>query len=206
MNRDMAKRFKAETAEHEMTVLHDDGLYRHVKFRGSRNEIYWFELVTAPGSLTFQGDGESFTFRRVRDMFEFFRDSTHDGAPNVRYWAEKLTDGRDRVMVYQQEMLEQHVKDAIAGTKLDDLEHEVTNEVLDQMLGDETYDRKLVDDFAFYVNGSDRYDWDKKPDFTFVGSLEWNCRDYYWWFLWALHGIVWGIAQYDAHKAQVGAS
>jgi hypothetical protein len=210
VSKDIAARFKRETATHEMTVLHDDGLYRHLCFQGYsqkpdgtryKTDLYWFELITAPGALIFQGDGESYVFRRVPDMFEFFRDSAWGGQPNVGYWAEKMTDGRDRVMVYQQDMLKKHVRDAISGTKLDGLEEAVTREVLDEMLGDETYDRKLVDDFRFYVNDLDRYDYKKRPDFEFTDSYEWNCRDYHWWFLWALHGIVWGIAQYDAHRA-----
>jgi hypothetical protein len=36
--------------------------------------------------------------------------------------------------------------------------------------------------------------------FRFEDTQEWNLRDYDWWFLWALHGIVWGIAQYDSAK------
>ena len=37
--------------------------------------------------------------------------------------------------------------------------------------------------------------------FTFTDVWEWEFKDYHWWFLWACHAIVWGIAQYDAAKA-----
>ncbi|ALG06822.1 hypothetical protein [Kibdelosporangium phytohabitans] len=207
---DIAKRFQRDTADHEMTVLHDDGLYRHLLFHRvvrkpgeklSRTDLYWFELITAPGSLIFQGDGESFVFRRLEDMFAFFRDSAWNGAPNIDYWAEKLTDGCDRVVVYQQEMLVQQVKEAVGEAKLDGLLAAVQEEVLDQLLDDSNWDRKLVDDFRFYVNGDDKYDYRKSPDFEFWCPLEWNCTGYHWWFLWACHAIVWGIAKYDAYRA-----
>ena len=38
--------------------------------------------------------------------------------------------------------------------------------------------------------------------FQFHDAREWEFRDYDWWFVWACHAIVWGIAQYDAVKAE----
>ena len=63
---------------------------------------------------------------------------------------------------------------------------------------------RAVRDFTYYKDESARRDdHDKDPDFQFQDVWEWNCRDYDWWFLWACHGIVWGIAQYDEAKAVV---
>src|SRR3954463_11871038 len=104
-----ANRFARDTADHQMTIVHDDGLYRHLRFRNpNRTWNYWFDLITYPGGLTFQGDGESFTFRRLEDMFEFFRQPAN-ATINPSYWGEKLTGrgGRDSVMHYQQELLEE---------------------------------------------------------------------------------------------------
>lgn len=205
---DIAQRFQRETAEHQMTVLRDDGLYRHVRFRHPKRGIYWFDLITVPGALIFRGDGDSFVFQRLPDMFEFFRGSAYLGNPNISYWAEKLTDGRDRVMVYDQEILADFVKEEVAevvaaqkdGT-LAELEKEVQAEVLDYLCGDESLDRHVVDQFEFYANDSDRFAWPKKaPDFQFEYMYEWRCQDYDWWFVWACHGIVWGITKYDAHR------
>lgn len=204
---DIAERFARDTANHTMTVLHDDGLYRHLSF-GNRNCSWnlWFDLITVPGALIFQGDGESFVFVRVTDMFGFFRSSAHNGVPNVGYWAQKLTSNQD-VMRYDRELMEARIKETIAehykGDKVPDgLEREVQNDVLDQLCGDESYDRRIVDEFEFYIDGSDRYSYPKKaPDFTFGETFEWNLREYDWWFLWACQAIVWGIAQYDMGKA-----
>lgn len=211
---DIGARFKRDTADHEMTVLHDDGLYRHVRFQrrvqrqdgsSSLTSIYWFELITVPGSLIFRGDGDSFVFARLTDMFEFFRDSGYQGRPNVQYWAEKLTAGGP-VMKYDRELLAAQVKEDAANyhegaAVLDRLMVAVQDEILDELIGDESIDHKRVSDFSFYENPDDRWKVPHKdPDFQFYDTYEWKCRDYDWWYLWACHGILWGISQYDALK------
>lgn len=112
----IAERFARETAKHEMEILHDDGLYRHVKFMDPKNSGYWYELITAPNSLTFRGDGDSFVFHRERDMFGFFRSNpdrlTHRISPD--YWSEKLTSDRDCVKVYSRDKLDRHVADILS--------------------------------------------------------------------------------------------
>lgn len=196
---DIAERFARETADHTMTVLHDDGLYRHLAFRNPKRAWnYWFDLITAPGVLIFQGDGDSYTFRRLDDMFEFFRGSTWNGAPNLGYWAEKLTipGGQTGVMQYDQDLLAAHVKQSVTdyydGQDIPDgLVDAVQDQVLDELVGDETTDHGTVDAFSFRVTSDER--------FRFTDTWEWTCRDYDWWFLWACQAIVWGIAQYDAH-------
>jgi hypothetical protein len=98
---DVAERFKRDTASHEMTVLHDDGLYRHLRFmRVITDETgrhpsssYWFELVTWPGKLAVSGDCGSFLFARREDMFEFFRSDSRYGI-NPGYWSEKVLAGK----------------------------------------------------------------------------------------------------------------
>lgn len=84
------ERFQADTAKHAMTVLHDDGLYRHLRFRRPDTSIYWFDVITWPGNLTIRGDMGTFVFTRLDDMFEFFRSGT---GINPGYWGEKVTAG-----------------------------------------------------------------------------------------------------------------
>jgi hypothetical protein len=114
---EIAERFARETAEHEMQVLYDDGPYRHLKFTDpGRRWAYWFDLITVPGALIFRGDGESFVFSRVPDMFEFFRWGVwKDGSLHINphYWSEKLTSNRDCVMTYDQDSFERQVKEYV---------------------------------------------------------------------------------------------
>jgi hypothetical protein len=186
---DIATRFAKETAEHRMTVLHDDGLYRHLRFQ-PRHSFYWFELITVPGSLTFRGDGESFVFARVEDMFEFFRGQR----VNPMYWAEKVTSGRETLTEYDEAKFVEMVEYEFAShhefnRNTSGLARAIISEVLDdEVIGFEQTARDAVDQF-------------KHDGFRFYDTWEWSLRSYSWWFLWALHGIVWGIAQYDAWKA-----
>jgi hypothetical protein len=80
-------RFIKDTAEHEMTILHNDGLYRHLRFKKPGTRFYWFDLITWPGYLTIAGDMGTFTFERTEDMLTFFRGA---GDINPQYWSEKI--------------------------------------------------------------------------------------------------------------------
>lgn len=77
--------FEDDTKDHKMEVVRDDGLYRHLKFRG-KDGICWFDLVTWPHVLTIHGDCGTFVFTRIEDMFQFFRGPTI----NPSYWSEKV--------------------------------------------------------------------------------------------------------------------
>lgn len=121
---DIEKRFRADTANHQMAVLHDDGLYRHLRFKAEDSGFYWFDLVTWPGSLAIRGDVDGYMFIRVTDMFEFFRmhrmhRTPRDGrlAINPHYWSEKVEGGRDTTKVYSGDLFKQlvieHFKDAV---------------------------------------------------------------------------------------------
>ena len=231
----IAERFARETEHHEMTILHDHGLYRHVRFRNPKDSAYWYDLITVPGSLIFRGDGESFVFARLKDMFGFFRSNpdrlTHRINPG--YWSEKLTSDRDSVKKYSRGKLDKHVADILS-----EVEEEWPGITAGwKTLADDSYDydldheevaRQALNDFEFGAKErtacscgqSAEYDandvipmeWRTKhvmhryttrriDGFRFSDTWEWDLKDYDWWFLWACHGIVHGIAQYDQAKA-----
>ncbi|MFI8872395.1 hypothetical protein [Streptomyces sp. NPDC055243] len=109
---EIAERFARETARHEMVVLQDHGLYRRLVFRPQGHSFYWFELITTPGQLVFSGDGESYVFRRLDDMFEFFRSGLRrDGSVRIDpgYWDEKLASNRDAARTYSQKRFDEEV-------------------------------------------------------------------------------------------------
>jgi len=198
------KRAARDLAGHQMTVLHDDGLYRHLAFRNAESGWnLWFDLITVPGALIFQGDGESYVFRRLEDMFRFFRGPV--GRINPDYWGEKIVSGpgRDAARHYDQDMLAEFVTDDVNEKVAEDPEKfarlpYAVQEVIDNFVGDESIDRESVERFKFWVRERDEYVYPPKdPDFQFTDVWEWTVRDYDWWFLWSLHAIVWGIAKYD---------
>jgi hypothetical protein len=196
------ERFKRDTAEHCMVVLHDDGLYRHLSFRRpTQSWAYWFELITVPGALIFRGDGESFVFARMDDMFEFFRMSAYRGEPNPSYWAEKLTDGAQRAMTYSEDRFREWVAETVASRDdLPGLDAAVERDIFQEWdISFEVNARQALDEFKYFVDEINRWAL-TTPDFAFDAS-EAVFDDYYWWYLWACHAIVWGIAQYDRAKA-----
>ena len=85
---EMEKRFAIDTKQHVMELRKCDGLYRHLYFRNPDYFGNWFEIVTFPTVLVFNGDYGTYCFSRIPDMFEFFRNSR----PNPEYWQEKLCD------------------------------------------------------------------------------------------------------------------
>jgi hypothetical protein len=195
-----AERFTRETAKHEMTIVHDDGLFRHLRFKNPASSAYWFELTTVPGALVFRGDGDTFTFARLV-MFQFFR--SERGSVNPRYWAEKITDGRDRARVYDEDMFRQVVLEHFhenlvdggipleyAGSALTELCADVLD---DETVADETTARAALDRFEFDISADSRT--------RFADTYEWEFYVWDWWYLWACQAIVWGIKQYDAAKA-----
>lgn len=195
--KDIAERFARDTANHQMTVKHDDGLYRHLLFRNPKSSEYWFELATWPGSLTMRGDiGDGYTFSRLADMFQFFRSDRRWGI-NPHYWAEKLGGGRDSVMEYseqalRQRVVEQFVNDARWGGVPAGTGKALRTWVLDEDLNSEHEARNVLEDFAH-------------RGYKFSDVWEWNFRDYDPHFLWACHAIQWGVAQYDTARKRVAA-
>jgi hypothetical protein len=73
MTAEVGERFESDTAEHELTVLRDEGLYRHLSYGKPRSGTMRVDVVTWPGHLAYVGDMGAFVFSRVADMFTFFR-------------------------------------------------------------------------------------------------------------------------------------
>ncbi|MEQ7008397.1 hypothetical protein ABN028_19685 [Actinopolymorpha sp. B17G11] len=204
---EIAERFARETAKHEMTVLHDDGLYRHLRFADPANMFYGFDLITLPGTLIARFSGEAYVFSREPDMFEFFRHQRGYTADiNPGYWAQKLSGGHDSAMRYDHEIFERKVKEYVADDIRCGNAPRGISRVIKEFLAEapSTWEggaREALEGFAYYVDEDDRYDYNKQPDYMFHDTWEWNLRDYHWAFLWTCHAIVWGIAKYDEAKA-----
>jgi hypothetical protein len=109
---EIAERFARDTRWHKMTILHDDGLYRHLRCQSRKHGMYWFDIVTWPGSLAIRGDlNAAYVFSRTSDMFGLFRIRT-DGI-NPGYWSEKLPEGRRSVETYSPDLLRWNIRQAL---------------------------------------------------------------------------------------------
>lgn len=223
-----AERFTSDTKNHQLTVLHDDGIYRHLRFKAPDSGFYWFDLVTWPGYLAFTGDMDGYVFSRVEDMFTFFRGGSTYGI-NPSYWGEKVVDGRDRLRRYEPDVLAARLAEVLKEHEAayPDLvpEFEAAKTVFDATPRDRRYPhaldgvrepfepkppaevRELIADYerdgeTGYEDGARRLLGELESARVVYDSFEWDLRGWDWTFLWACHAIVWGIRQYDALKAE----
>ena len=91
-SRDVQTRFLSDVVEHRMKVHMDTGVYRHLECSKPGTNCYRFDITTWPGYLCVTGDMGTWTFSRLRDMFEFFGGAFEHGI-NTGYWSEKFEAG-----------------------------------------------------------------------------------------------------------------
>jgi hypothetical protein len=203
MTADLSERFRADTANHVLTVLRDDGIYRHLRLAAPRSNTYWFDLVTWPGHLAITGDMDCFVFARTKDMFEFFR-SGH--GINPMYWGEKVIGGAG-VKGYSEARFRQIVTEYVDDVEADHpagLRAAVQAEVLDDPdIYYEAGARQAVEAFEFEGAAKGIVAGLK---FRFEDTWEWDLQEDTHHFLWCCHAIKWGIAQYDAARVAVAST
>lgn len=192
-----ATAFPRDVAEHEMTVLRDDGLYRHLRFQKPSTYVYWFEVVTWPGTLTIRGDMGTFVFARLTDMFEFFRP---ERPINPGYWAEKLQAGStEGVKVWSPEAFAAHVKESFdewaEGEDRADDDRADEWQLVESVVLDHADDEREAMS-ALRLRGPLL-----GPHDPFQDAWEWDCREWTVQYLWCCHAILWAVARYEAGRA-----
>lgn len=211
--------FLKDVAGHQMTVMREDGVNRHIRFRRPSGSSYWFDLITWDGTLCIDGDMGTFVFRRLHDMFEFFRTDREylesKGAQlaiNPGYWSEKLRAPNSRhAEQYSADSFRQHVKESFddwVKTSQPD-EEDSTESERDQFHDDKnTLWSALEDEVLSVADDGDirsydaarEFKCDRVPGFHMHDCWEWNCREYTFHFLWCCYAIAWGIKTYDDAK------
>lgn len=197
------ERFEEETANHEMTVLRDDGLYRHLRFSVPGTYVYGFDIVTWPGYLAITGDIGERMFTRIDDMFRFFESTA--GGINPPYWGEKVRPGgvrsvleysssiyRSRVLEWLEQQTEELTEEDPEDRHPDDLKtaEELKAAVYDQLLsGEPPFDAR---------DAMERLVAFEHDRFRISEPYEWDLTEFDSHYLWQCHAIVWGIRQYRA--------
>jgi len=200
-----AEVFLKDVADHQMTVLLDQGLYRHLMFRAPKNSWnHWFEIVTYPNKLVLSGDMGTWVFSRVEDMFTFFRDDKL--RVNLSYWSEKLRNGtvggRDHCEVYDGEYYKANIIERLDGYGLEPEKKAKVIEELNCLDFDDEYTIiASIRDFEVDLEDDGKYDdrslRKKRYTFGFQDVWEVSMKTYSYHFIWCCYAIVWGIQQYD---------
>lgn len=193
---EIAARFARDTAAHQMTVLHDDGLYRHLKLADPAGNFYRFDIVTWPHNLFLRGDGFSFGFAvwPTEDMFDVFRGS-RSGGINPGYWQEKVTAGK--VRDWSEELFRAWVLDE--ATKAEAQHPGAIKAVTRQILHSDEHSLEYQGTAEYAVASFHHH------DFRLRIPHEWekDFQDYSWEFLFACHAVLFGIDQWDASRRAV---
>lgn len=204
--------FERDVAEHRLTILRDDGLYRHLRFSRPDSNDMRFDLVTWPGFLAYSGDMGAFMFERTADMLGFFRRDPGERMyrMGLRYWAEKCEaegtrgDGlrefdpaafKREITVQRRQLLVEH------GRTLDeDVRQDLWDElgdVIDAADADEISAWSAMREFSFFLGDG------HKPERIHIESGDFpSCERYTQRFMWCCCALAWGIALYDQATAQ----
>ena len=187
------EKFKQDTADHVMTIIRDDGVYRHIRFAKPGTGFYRYDLVTWPGYLAITGDIQSWVFSRLTDMFEFF---AADRGINPGYWAEKIVASKSPA----EELSVAKVRDQCRSE-------------IDRMFDLQTSRNAAMADVELFVlsDADDGGSWPTVyaelcrlplPDGeSFEDVWEWDVLDYSPHYLWACFAINHGIETYRKQRA-----
>lgn len=198
-------RFLSDVANHEMIIIRDDGVNRHIRFKRPGTSCMHFDLITWPGYLCYTGDMGTYVFCRLEDMFEFFRTDRNDYNHNKNglsinpgYWGEKLeaVDKDSGFKQYSHEKFHSIVNETVE-------DHIINNELSDddaQTLRDAVALEVLTIDDTEHDAHQALRDFDHHNGFTFSDSWEWDLKDYSYRFMWCCYALAWGVQKYDEAK------
>lgn len=186
-------RFLKDIVNHTMSIVRDDGVYRHLIFSNNGSSIYRFEIITWPGYLAYTGDMGAFVFTRVEDMFSFFRSSRKEINPD--YWSEKV--------------VAENKPDGVEKFSIDDFRENVLGSTRSHLSleVDEVIPAEIMEEIAPLLESEDMIDAvctirDFRSDkIDFNDWWEFNNNRYTYSFLWCCYALVWAIDQYDASHA-----
>jgi hypothetical protein len=193
MSKPTEESFLKDVEQHKLIVVRDDGNHRHVIFAKPGTYCQRFELITWPGFLCYTGDMGTFVFRRLEDMFAFFRDNRPDDGKlriNLGYWAEKLeaADRCDGAQQWSEDKFRSVIEaylDRDGEPVSAELREAVEEEVL-SCLGDGEHEAyRAASQFNHY-------------GFQFYDLWDHDFKEYSYRFVWCCFALAWGIKQYDA--------
>lgn len=200
------ERFLNDVKDHELEVIRDNGVHRHLRLKRPGTISYYFDIITWPGHLCITGDCGTYVFQRITDMFDFFFMSYHDFmlnkneklSINTGYWAEKVisVDKYGGIQQYSSDLFKENVKEYFDNFFEDSNESEKDKAHVWQ---------ELQEDVLRHAEDSEHEAYETIRDFDCAGfefvDFEYSCQEYTFRYIWNLYAIVYGILKYKRHKA-----
>jgi len=189
------EQFEKNTTEHELIVLQDEGLYRHLRCMAPGTRIWSWDIVTWPGYLAITGDiGDGWVFTREPDMLTFMLPISEPYRINADYWWEKMPEHlRRAAKPFSADRLKQRALESIEDWGIGKKQTEKAKAAFladFDPYSDEPDLRLLLDEFTF----TDKDCWEG----SFADTWEWDTSDWDHHFLLALFAIVWATERYAA--------
>ena len=219
------ERFLKNVKDHQILVIRDDGVNRHIRFRKPNSSNMYFDLITWPGYLCFTGDMGTYVFQRLEDMFQFFRADREYYARrhgqqrlfiNQSYWSEKLKAvdvsgscsgsatefSPERFKQVINEYRVRWIRDArsynsMTKEKRRELWEAVQEEVLDYLDDGEQAVYARASEFHWTAG---RFLPGDYPSYAFEELWDHRFTDYTFHFTWCCYALAWGIQKYDESK------
>jgi hypothetical protein len=201
--------FLNDVEKHQMKILKNDGLYRHLRFIKSESSSYWFDIVTWPNNLCVTGDMGTYTFSRIEDMFKFFILDKNDwnyseaGIPiNPSYWSEKIKSYDSQIGIKRfslekfERLVREYYEEFISEEDItEDSKDYLWEEINDTILYSEnSYEAsKELFEFSKECETNDG----KIIEFTFGELYQTDFSDYTYHYIWCLLAVVWGIRKFN---------
>lgn len=199
MNIKSHETFLNDVKDHVLTINHEHGVFRSLTFAKPHSSDMHVNIVTSNGYLYYSGDMGAFTFKRLHDMFDFFRNKECE--INPIYWHEKL-EAHDRFggsTEYSEELAKERINSYLEqfldNLDMDDEDDQVKANKAKSAVAD------FLKDIGDEHSCSEAYDdWNVRDaggmelnDF-FDGGLDTHTSR----FIWCLRAIVHVINLYDA--------
>jgi len=208
------QQFLKDVATHQMRIVRDDGVHRHLQFRRPESYCMGFDLITWPGYLCYTGDMGTYVFQRLKDMFQFFRtDLEHQHlregqtlAINLGYWGEKLqaADRHDGFRKWSKEKFEKRIREDFDQWLAD---NELTVEQKEEAVG--RFEDEIIaglDDGVQESAYRAAMDFEVEKQLPFEGWWEVDTEEYTHRFVWCCYALAWGIQQYDNARQHAAAA
>jgi hypothetical protein len=195
--------FLKDVESHLLTILKDDGVYRHIKMKKPNSSDMYYEIITYPNFLVYSGDMGCFVFSRLEDMFNFFRMKGDEFRINPGYWGEKLeaVDRTDGASEWSQDSFEEAVNEHLNNW----IEYAVDSEYDTDFIEEQKYKvEQLIYESREHechaVAAMNNWSTDKNgvdfDDFWESGTTQATSR-----YIWCCYAIVWAISKYDEAKS-----